>query len=141
MEDTDGTVKNGRLANFGPRDGEDVTDEHVFEVFGLAGGFAHEEDGGPGSYRVSDADESFLRNVAAPCARKRENGSAEKGEAEADPVGAAAVRVHPDENSHRGTQRGDLCESEIHEDDAALDNMHAEIGVNAGENQARNKRC
>src|SRR4029077_6116996 len=84
-------------------------------------------------------DESFLRDVAAACAREGEDGSTEKSEAEADPVRTAAVGVHADDNGDGGAKSGDLREGEIHEDDAALDDVHAEIGVNSGENEARDE--
>ena len=47
------------------------------------------------------------------------------------------MRVHPGDNGNRGAQRGDLRESEVHENDAALDNMHAKIGMDAGQDEAR----
>jgi hypothetical protein len=40
----------------------------------------------------------------------------------------------------RRAERGDLREREVHEDDAALDDVDAEIGVDAGQDQARDER-
>jgi hypothetical protein len=37
-------------------------------------------------------------------------------------------------------ERGDLRQREVDEDHAALDDVHAEVGVNAGENQSGQKR-
>src|SRR5213592_1864092 len=136
MKDADDAVKKGRPANFGPGNSENVADKHVLEVLGLAGGFAHEKNGGGGSNGVSDADESFLGNVTAAGASESEDSGAKEREREADPVGAAAVRVHADNNRDGGAKRSDLGESEIHENDAALHDMHAKIGVNPGENEA-----
>ena len=36
----------------------------------------------------------------------------------------------------RRAERGDLRERQVDEDDAALDDVHAEVGVDAGEDQA-----
>ena len=40
----------------------------------------------------------------------------------------------------RRAERGDLREREVDEDDAALDDVHAEVGVDAGQDQARDER-
>ena len=37
-------------------------------------------------------------------------------------------------------ERGDLREREVDEDDPALDDVHAEVGVDAGQDQARDER-
>ena len=37
-------------------------------------------------------------------------------------------------------ERGDLRERQIHEDHAAFDDVHAQIGVDAGQNQAGDER-
>ena len=141
VEDADGAVEKSRLANFGPGDRQDVAYEHVLEVLGLAGGFAHEKNGGGGSDGISDADESFLGNVASARASESEYSGAKEREREADPVGSAAVRVHADDDGDRGAERGDLCESKIHKNDAALDHVHAQIGVDPREDETRDKRC
>src|SRR5438093_1148789 len=141
VKDADGAIKKSRLANFGPGDGEDVANEHVLEVLGLAGGFAHEEDGGGGSNGVSDTDESFLGNVASARASESEDSGAQEREREADPVRGTAMRVHADDDGNSGAKRGDLRESEVHKDDATLDNVHAKIRVDPGQNEARDERC
>src|SRR5467141_4655000 len=140
VKEADSTVEQRGFDHLGPGDGENIADKHVLEMLGFAGGLAHQENGHSGGHGISDADEGFLRNMAAAAARESENGGAEKGEAEADPVGAAAVRVHPRDNSHDGAQRSDLRESEVHENDASLNNVHAKIGMDAGQNQARQER-
>jgi len=50
------------------------------------------------------------------------------------------MRVHPHDNGNGGTQRGDLRESEVHENDASLDDMDTKIGMDAGQDQARQER-
>src|SRR4029077_1467190 len=105
-----------------------------------AGGLAHEENGHGGGHGISDADEGFLGNMAASGARKSKNGGAEKREAEADPVSAAAVRIHPRDYGDDGAQRGDLRKREVHENNATLDDVHAKIGMDAGQDQARQER-
>src|SRR5260370_12674842 len=65
VENSHQRVENGGLAHFRPGDGENIADEHVFEVLGLTRGFAHEQDGHGRSNGVSNTDEGFLRDVAA----------------------------------------------------------------------------
>ena len=137
VKEADPAVEQRGFDHLGLGDGKNIADEHVREMLGLPGSLAHQEDGHSGGNRISDADKSFLGDMAAARARKCENGSAEKREAEADPVGAVAMRVHPGDNGNRGAQRGDLRESEVHENDAALDDMHAKIGMDAGQDEAR----
>ena len=67
-------------------------------MFGFAGSLAHGEDGGSGRDGIGNADESFLRNVAAASAGKRKNAGAHKREAQAKPVSAAPMRIHPDQD-------------------------------------------
>ena len=50
------------------------------------------------------------------------------------------MRVHTDDDSDGGSKGGNLREGEIHENDAAFDDVHAEIGVNASENQTGDER-
>src|SRR4029077_18389782 len=139
MKKTDRCVEDGGLDHFAFRDRENVTDEHVFQVLGFAGGFAHEQDGGGGSDGVSDTDEGFLRNVAAAAPRDSENGGTEKGEAETDPVRGAPMGVHADDDGDGCAKGSNLRQGKIHKDDAALDDVHAEIGVDAGEDEAGDK--
>ena len=40
----------------------------------------------------------------------------------------------------RGAERRDLREREVDEDDAPLDDVHAEVGVDAGQDQAGDER-
>src|SRR6266851_7833709 len=140
VKEADSAVEQSGLDHLGPGNGENVADEHVLEMLGFAGGFAHQENGHGGGNGVSDADEGFLGNVTAAGACKGENGAAEKGEAEADPISAATMRVHPGDDGDDGTQRGDLRKGKVHENDASLDDVHAEIGMDAGQNQARQER-
>src|SRR5258708_4230671 len=141
MKDGDGSVEQSRLANFGPGNREDVADEHVLEVLGFAGGFAHEQDGGSGSNGVSNADKSFLGNVASAGASEREDSGAKKREREADPIRGASVRVHAGDDGDGGAECCDLRKGQVHKNDATLDHMHAQIGVNPGENDARDEGC
>jgi hypothetical protein len=69
-----------------------IADQHVLEVLGFAGGFAHKQDGGSGSNGVGDADEGFLRNVASARAGKSEDSSAQERERKADPLLLGEIR-------------------------------------------------
>ena len=52
----------------------------------------------------------------------------------------AAMRIHADQNGDRGTQCGNLRQCQVHEDDATLDHVNAQVGVNAGQDEAGQKR-
>ncbi len=74
---------------------------------------------------------------------QREHRRADEREAEADPVDAGGVRIAAGERQQhreRRAERRDLRERQVDEDDAALDDVHAEVGVDAGEDQAGGKR-
>src|SRR5229473_348979 len=140
VENPDDGIERRRAPHYILGNRQDVSDEHVFQVLGFAGGLAHDQDGGSGGYGVGDPDEGFLRNVRAPRARHREDARAEKGERKADPVGTGPVRVHAYEYAHRGAERSDLRQRQVHENHTALDNMHAEIRMDSGNDQAGQKR-
>src|SRR3954454_5316774 len=106
MEESDDTVEGGGPSDFLIADGEDVADEHVFEVLGLSGRLAHGEDGGCGGDRVGNPNESLLRDVSFAGARKRENSSAEESECKAEPIGPASVNVHANQNGDSGAEGG-----------------------------------
>jgi hypothetical protein len=78
--------------------------------------------------------------VAPARASESEDSGAEKREREADPVRGPAMRVHADDDGNGSTERGDLRESKVDKNDASFHNMHAKIRVNAGEDEARDKR-
>src|SRR5215468_2991805 len=129
MEDADRAVKQSGIANLGPGNSEDVTNEHVLEVLRLTGSFAHQKNGGSRSDGVGDANESLLGDVAAGAAGEREDGGTEEREGKTDPVRSAAMRVHAADDGDRGAKRRDLGQSKVDENDTALDDVHAQIGV------------
>ena len=92
---------------------------------------------------VADADDGFLRNPRAAAADRRKHERADEGEHQADPVDDRRVRVAVGERQQqrdRRAERRDLRERQVDEDDAALDDVDAEIGVDAGQDQAGDKR-
>ena len=64
----------------------------------------------------------------------------QEGESQADPVGFAAVGIHARKDGDGSAQGGDLRQRQVHEDHAALHHVHAQVGVNAGQDQAGQKR-
>ena len=46
------------------------------------------------------------------------------------------MQVMPREIGDRRAQGGDLGQRQVHEDHAALDHVHAEVSVNAGQDEA-----
>ena len=72
VEEADSAVEDRGLDDFVPGHGEDVPDQHVFQVLGLAGGFAHGENSRGRGHGVGDSDEGFLRDVRrGGCERKQ----------------------------------------------------------------------
>lgn len=136
MKQADGGVEQRGFRNFRTRYSEDVADEHVFQVFGFASGFTHEENRSSGRDRIRNPNECFLWNMAAAGAGKGEDACSEKRKGQADPIGGAAMRVHSGHYCYCGPEGGDLRESEVNEDHAAFDYVNAQVGVNAGKNQA-----
>ena len=56
-------------------------------------------------------------------------------------AGAVRIAVRDRQEQRDGGAEGrDLRERQVDEDDPALDDMHAQIGVNAGDDEARGKR-
>ena len=51
------------------------------------------------------------------------------------------VEVVAGEQRDGRAERGDLREREVDEDDPALDHVHAEVGVDAGQDEAGQKRA
>ena len=143
VEETDAAVEHRRLPDVVPRDRQDVPHQHVVQMLGLRRGLAHRENRRRRGHGVADADDGFLRNPRPLAANRREDGRADEREREADPVHDRRMRVAAGErHQHRDgrAERGNLRQRQVHEDDAALDDVHAQIGMNAGENQARDER-
>ena len=50
------------------------------------------------------------------------------------------MHVVAGQQRHRRSERGDLRERKVDEDDAALHDVHAEVGMDAGQHEAGQKR-
>ena len=77
-------------------------------------------------------------------ANRREDGGTDEREEEAHPVNRRGVRVAApprQQNRDRGAKRRDLRKREIDKNDTPLDDVHAQIGVNAGDHEARDEWC
>ena len=135
----DRAVQQRRLPDFRPRHRQDVADQHVLQMLALGRRLAHRQDRRGRRDRVADADDRLLRDARVPAADRREHDRADEGERQADPVDDGRVRVaarHRQQQRDRRAERGDLRQRQIHEDHPALDDVHAEVGVDAGQDQA-----
>ena len=65
--------------------------------------------------------------------------AAEEREAERIDVRHARVQVVAREVGHRRAESRDLGKRQVHEDDAPLDDVDTEIGVNPGQDEARDE--
>ena len=97
---------------------------------------------------VADADDRLLRDARPVAANRREHGRADEGEPEADPVDDRRMRIASrdrQQDGDRRAQRRDLRERQIDEDDAAFDDVHAQVGVNTRQNETgdegRRQKC
>ena len=88
MKNADDSVENRCLGNIVHRYRQDIAHEHVLEMLGLSGGFAHGKDGRRRGHGVGNSDKCLLRNVAAPGTREGKDSSAGKGKSQAKPIGA-----------------------------------------------------
>ena len=84
VEQADGAVQGGRLAHLEPGDGQDVAHQHLLQVLGLLGRFAHRQNRRRAGHRVADADDGFLRNAHLAAADGGEHRRADEGEDQAD---------------------------------------------------------
>src|SRR6266542_2402780 len=140
VEEADERVEGRRLEDLLPGDGEDVSDEHILQVLGLLRGLRHHENRHSRRDLVHDPDDGFLGDARLVVrARHREDPSAEEREAEREEIGGGGVQVVAGQVRDRRTESGDLGERKVHEDHAPLDDVHAEVGVDSGEDEARDE--
>ena len=136
-------VEDRRLPDFLPRHREDVADEHVLQMLALRAGLAEREDRRRRCDGVGDADDGFLRDAGVSAPDRREDRRADEREQEADPVDRRRVRIAAEprqQDRDRRAERGNLRQREVDEDDAPLDDVHAEVRVDAGDDQAGDER-
>ena len=143
MKDADAAYSPRRRHHFLRRDREDVADEHVLQVLASGRRLAHRQNRRRRRHRVGDADDRLLRNPRLLAADRREQHRAQEREGEADPVDGRPVRIAARDRQQQGNgrpERRNLRERQVDEDDSALDHVHAEIRVDAGDDQARQER-
>src|SRR5678816_3990580 len=100
---------------------ENVTREQVLELFLSSRHTAQEENHPRRGDDESDADDCFLGNRGFPAASgPAEKRRAHERDAKRDPERYAVVEVMIHEERDAGAESGDLCESEIHENDLTL---------------------
>jgi hypothetical protein len=90
-----------------------------------------------GSHGVRQADDRLLRDTLLAGAGEREDRRCQHGEAEREPVSPLGARVIAQQEGDGGSQRGDLRQGDVHEDHLAAQDVDPEIGVDAGQDQAR----
>ena len=111
MEDADQGVERGGTRELGPGDREDVADEHLLQVLGLARRLRHHEDGAGRGHGVGDSDDRLLGDARLPVdAGEGEDRGAEHREGEREDVGGGGVEVVAGQVAHRPAERGDLRE-------------------------------
>ena len=137
MEDSHEGVQDGGLEELRPGHRQNVPDQHLLQVLGLLGRLGHQEDRHGGRDDIDDADDRFLRNARlAMDPRDGEDRRAQEGEPEREEVRPVGVQVVPRQVGHGRPERGDLGQRQVDENDAALDDVHPEIGVDSGQDQA-----
>jgi hypothetical protein len=130
------------LPNRRPGHQEDVADQHLLDVLGLAGRLGQEQQRGRGRRRVDDADERLVRHLLVPHAGQREERRADEGEAERHQVDhrGVVVRIVAEQDGVDRAERRDLGERQVDEDHLAQEDVDAEVAVDADQDQAHRQR-
>ncbi len=141
VERADQGVQHGGLDQLRPRDRENVADEHLLQVLGFLCGLRHHEDRDRSRDRVDDADDRLLRDPRLPVhTREGKNRRSQKRETERIEVSRRRMEIVSHQVGDGGPERGDLSQRQVHEDDAALDDVNAEIGVDSRQNETGDER-
>ena len=140
VDEPDRRVEPGQPRHVAGRHGEDRADQQLLDALGALRRAIHHEHGERGRDRVDDADDRLLRERTLPHGRHREEQAAADGERQRVPVGGGAARRVTGQQRDRDAERGDLGQREVDEDHAAREHVQAEVGVDAGQHEARQER-
>src|SRR6266403_2016133 len=108
-------------------------------MFSFARGLAHGQKGIRRGDGRSNTDKCLLRNMATPRSGQCKNSRSQEGKSQTEEISTAPVRVHSYQDRDRRTQGSDLGQRQVHENHAAFDYVHTQVGVNPGENQTGHK--
>ena len=89
-----------------------------------------------GGHDVDDADHGLVGNARLTHAAHGEQGRATYGERERVPVGGRALDRMAGQEGDGDAERRDLCERQVHEDDAAGKDVEPEIDVDSRQDEA-----
>ncbi len=136
----DRAVEKCQVAHLLRRHGEDRADQKLLDVLRSLRRAVERQHAERGGHRVNDADDRLLlqRFLVRPHERKEHRSADRKGERV--PVAGLALHRMAGEDRRGQAEGRDLREREIDEDHAASEDMQAEIGVDAGEDDAGNER-
>ena len=118
---------------------KDVARKDLLEMFGALRRAINQQDRCGCSDNVNHADECFLRNARCPLARECEQQSGKQRECKRIAIGRSALRGMAKHERHRCTERRDLRQREIDKDDAAPENLDAEIDMDTNEAHGHQK--
>src|SRR5262249_13033341 len=93
VERSNHTVENGRLSDIEPRNGENVADQHVFEVFAFGSGFAHRQNRSCRSHRVANTDDCLLGTTRPTAADGGKDEGSKESERKTHPVSYRRVGI------------------------------------------------
>ncbi len=133
-------VDHGGLDHRRPGDPEQAAHQGLLDVLGPLGGPVGHQDGPGQGHRVDDADDGLLGDALVPHPGHGEDGRPRHREAQGEQVGPRAVRAQAEEVAAGGAQGRDLGQGQVDEDDPALDDVHAQVGVDAHEHDAGGER-
>ena len=133
VENQDKGIQN-RVANDGwHRDEQDVSHQHVLQLFPARRRFREDQYRGRRSCGVDNTDERFLRNSFLAHARDRKQAGTDKREGERKQsdreIVAGKVGIVAKDHGIRRPQRRNLRESEIHENHFSGNDMNAQVDV------------
>src|SRR5213075_1258453 len=127
MQKADDRKKSEAFPNLERRDQQNISDQHLFDLFIALGGAAQEQNCGSRRNDVSDTDDRFLGNLTCPFACDGKNRGPHKGKAKSDGKGRRALKVQMEQDRDADSHRGHLSHCDIDENNAALDDVETQI--------------
>ena len=126
--------------DLGPGDPEQGAGKQLFDVLGSARRLRCQQDRGRRRDDENDPDDRLLRDVAVVHPRHAEQSRREQRREEADEVRSRRPGLETGKGRRRPTECRHLRDREVDEDDAAGDDVDAEVGVQAQEDQGGDQR-
>ena len=124
------------LHHVGRRHDQEFADQGALEFLVAAGALAQDQDGSRRRDDIDDADERLLGDALVAAACEGQHDCPHEGKPEGEGIALPVMHIVAGEQGDAGAEGGSLGQREVHENDAALDNVQPEINQQPGEDQA-----